>query len=196
MNSAFESHGTGVMCESANSDTTQSPVPLTAAFDCADWVLFPEESQEVQGLLETDRPPSTMPWRCGPGNGSHPPNRPRRTLASVTSSIQTSFSGKTREIREKKTLEVAGGHGAKFREMNGLETFVDRSKEKDLIPRTTRPQRLPTPDLSDIDQGAFCACCIEPHASKVDGKRRDGIDSIQNQSFGDLYVLLTATGQK
>ncbi|KAA6415872.1 MAG: hypothetical protein FRX48_00591 [Lasallia pustulata] len=182
------------MCESVNSDTTRSPVPLTAAFDCADWVLFPEESEEVQRLLETDRPPSTMAWRCGPGNGSHPPTGPRRKLASVTTSSQISFSGKTCKIREKKTFEVAESRGAKFREMNGLETVVDRSKEEDPIPRTPRPQPLPTPDLSDIDQGAFWACCIDPRASKVDEKRHDGIESIQNQSFGDLTIDTKSTG--
>ena len=177
MDHAFEPHHTGVVCESINSDTTQLPNPLTGVFDFADWVLFPEEPEEGQGLSEMDGPPSTMFWHCQPENGGHPPTPPRRTSACSTSTSQVRLIGKTCKIRKEKTIEVDESRGVKGREINSVEVFVARSNKEIPIPRTPRPQRLPTPDLSNIEPDNFWVCCIDPNVRQVQEKGRVTVES-------------------
>lgn len=167
MNRAVEPHRTSVVRESMDSDITRSPDPLmTAAIDFADWILFPEEEpEEGRGLSEMDEPRSDV-WRGAPGYSSHPPTHRPRTSTS-TSSISSSHVnsiGKNRRIRKKKTFDVAERRGVRVEEINSVEILVDRSKEEIRVPQTPRPQRLPTPDLSDIEQDHFRAYCVDPHA--------------------------------
>lgn len=46
------------------------------------------------------------------------------------------------------------------------ETAID--SEKKMVPKTPVLSRLPTPDLSDVECGNFCACCRD--TSEGDGK--------------------------
>lgn len=195
MTHAVDPHRTGTVRESINADTTPPPDPLTAPFDFTDWILFPEESEENQGLSEMDRPPSTKSRRRGLESGTHPPIDHRKILESFTLSSQISFVGDTRKARKGEICELAERHGGKVREIDSAGNLIQRSKEETPIPRTPRPQRLPTPDLSENEQDDFWTCCIDPRAAHSDEGRRGSFKLMQSEVLEIWYVGQTATAQ-
>lgn len=193
MNDTFGPHRTGVVFESRDSDMTKASDRFAAASNFVDWALFPEEPEECKELPEIDEPLSTVSWRYRPRTGNPPPIQLQRTAATFTSSNRIRLTGKTRKLRTKKAIEVAEGCGVKAKQIISVDASLDRSKDEIPIPRTPVPQRLPTPELSDIEQDEFLGCCIDPRITNVTETGGIAIESTQYQAFEIWYVKQTAT---
>lgn len=196
MDHAVEQTCIGVIRKPISIDNTQSPAPLTAPFDFADWILFPEELAEDQGLPETDEPPSTRSWRCGSQHGTQPLKTPRITSKPATTSTQTSLLAVTHKSRKSRVFKVAKRHGVKVREMRSAGNAIERSEEETPTPRTPRPQRLPTPDLSDLEQDNLWACCTDIRATHPDEERCGAFELIENDVPDFWYVMQTASAKQ
>ncbi|KAI4131005.1 MAG: hypothetical protein LQ347_003155 [Umbilicaria vellea] len=195
MNHAVDPHRTDTVRASINADTTPPPDPLTAPFDFTDWILFPEESDEVQGLSEMDRPPPTKSWRRGLESSTHRPNDPQKLLGSFHLPSQISFVENNCKVRKGEICELAERPGGKVRKIDIAGNSIERSEEETPTPRTPRPQRLPTPDLSENEQDDFWLCCIDPRAAHLDEERCGAFILMQSDVLEMWYVGHTATAQ-
>ena len=168
-NQALPPAYTGALRESKNSDSTAPSDDLITVVDFADWTLFPEGPKNSQGLPQMETTLSSVSGRWGPCNVTSPPTPAQITSASFVSSSKRSCTRQNRKITNRKTRKVVTSWRVQVGEIKNVEASVAGGREMISLPRPPKapiPQRLPTPDMSDVEQDDFWTCCIDPNATE------------------------------
>ena len=188
-NRALPPAHTGALRESKNSDSTGSSDDLITAVDFTDWTLFPEGPKDSQELSQMETTLSSVSGRWGPCDFTSPPTPAQITSASIASSGKRSCTRQNRKFANRKARKVVTSWRLKVGEIKSVEASVDGGREKISLPRPPKapmPQRLPTPDMSDVEQDDFWTCCIDPNATEG-GERHLVLDTeFEFLKFGTL----------
>ncbi|MCJ1227637.1 hypothetical protein MMC12_004293 [Toensbergia leucococca] len=114
-----------------------------------DWILFPEDA-----TLDSERPSGDVTLQLSLLTVTSPrvgtaPSPLRGPSASIIKNASTRLDN-----------QEGSYHSADSDRKASADTVDDGQVEKFLtLPRTPLPQRLPTPELDDIDRDAFWSCC-------------------------------------
>jgi hypothetical protein len=125
----------------------EAPPPVEAY---TDFVLFPMKS--VRSYPQSNSEQVSQ---------SHPALRGR---AAEPSSAHVTSAKHASKIRSRPV--VLQGSATSTQKLRAESKAPSKSSAGLIPPPTPRPGRLPTPDLSDLDEAAFCDCGEKSHAVK------------------------------
>lgn len=152
-----------------------------------DWILFPNQVIHTKHSIVRDSRTRQAKKRLQPEEPSRPSSAytTATSRATSTSSRNTSISSFTEEPRDQSSSPCTldrPGDATKF-----TSNVAEESPGNPLRMKT--PQRLPTPDLSDVEQDIFWTCCGSSEESLKDEM---GVPTI----FAGRFFLIPKRGDQ
>ncbi|MCJ1264396.1 hypothetical protein MMC22_004267 [Lobaria immixta] len=127
------------------------PTPLE------DWILFPDQIIHTKHSIVRDSRARQAKERLQPEEPSRPSSAYTTVTsrATSTSSRNTSISSFIEEPRDQSNSPCTSDRPG---DVAKSTSYVAEESPRN-PPRMKTPQRLPTPDLSDVEQDSFWSCC-------------------------------------
>lgn len=125
-----------------------------------DWVLFPDQVIHSKHSTVRDsraRPAKKRLHPAGQSSRSSSANTTEMSRATSTSSRNTSISSCTEEPFDERNSSSKLDRSENITKTISNDEVAEEGPRNP--PKVKVPQRLPTPDLSDLDENGFWSCC-------------------------------------
>lgn len=125
-----------------------------------DWILFPDEVVRCKNSSvrnPQNRPKSSL----RPDNGLDCPSFSAQTVSSTVKKSSSQYLIAHESQDHSRSLRTSDQLGSIKKPLDTATKDVGRNP-----PKVKAPRRLPTPDLSDVEEEAFWSCCSSADSSR------------------------------
>lgn len=125
-----------------------------------DWILFPDEV--VRCKNSSVRNPQNRPKSSPrPDNGLDCPSVSAQTASTTIKKSSSQYLIAHESQEHSRSLRTSDQLGSIKKSLDTATKDVGRNP-----PKVKAPRRLPTPDLSDVEEDAFWSCCSSSDSSR------------------------------